>query len=129
MSKKLTQLIVGGAVCPPTTHDCYQAYEVELKELLSMADASMTEEVVGLAWRIVYSYDRMSDETYTALRTALRGGGVKQVSFLPNDTGTELLGGEFFVESITQPTLQFFVGGKPVWHNFGFVLREVTPHD
>lgn len=129
MSKKPTQLIVSDVACPPTTRDRYQAYELELKELLTMADFSMTEEVVGLAWRIVYSYDRMSDETYKALRSVLRGGGVKQVSFLPNDTSTELQAGEFLVESITQPTLQFFVDGKPVWHNFGFVLREETPHD
>jgi hypothetical protein len=129
MSKKLTQLIVNDVACPPTTRDRYQAYEMELKELLTMADNSVSEEVVGLAWRVIYSYDRMSDETYTALRAALRGGGVKRVSFLPNDTGTQLLSGEFLVESITQPTMQFFVGGKPVWHNLGFVLREVAPHD
>lgn len=127
--KKFPQVIINDVVCPPTTRDRYQAYELELKEILTMADNSISEEVVGLAWRVVYSYDRMSDETYKALRAALRGGGVKQVSFLPNDTSTALIAGEFLVESITHPTQQFFVNEKPVWHNFGFVLREVAPHD
>lgn len=128
MSKPV-QLIINDVVVPTTTRDRYQCYEIELKEVQTMADFSMTEDVGGLAWRIVYSYDKMPDATYQALRRALRGGGIKRVSFLPDDGSSELINGEFLVESISPATLQFYLNGVPRWHNYGFVLREVTPHD
>lgn len=125
---KMTQLIVDGVVCPPTTRGRYYSYPEELKELLTMADGTMVEEVVGVIQRISYSYDQLPDETYAALLAAVRGGGVKVVNYLPDDGSTELVTGKFLVESIAQPTLSFFLGGKPRWHNFGFTLREAEPH-
>ena len=37
--------------------------------------------------------------------------------------------GTFLVDSITQPTFAFSKGGVGLWHNVGFTLREVKPHD
>lgn len=125
---KPTQLIINGVRCPGTTRDRYQSYPEEQKELLTMADRTMVEEVVGIVQRISYSYDKMPDATYKALLSAVRGGGVKTVSYLPDDTSTELVTSDFLVESITQPTLQFYRDGLPRWHNFGFTLREVRSH-
>lgn len=125
---KPTQLIINGVRCPATTRDLYQSYPEDQKELLTMADRTMVEEVVGVVQRISYSYDKMDDDTYKALLAALRGGGVKTVSYLPDDTSTELVTSRFLVTSISQPSLQFYIDGKPRWHNFGFTLREAEPH-
>lgn len=125
---KPTQLIINGVRCPGTTRDRYASYPETLRESLTMCDGTMVEEVVGIVQRISYSYDKMPDATYKALLSAVRGGGVKTVSYLPDDTSTELVTSDFLVESITQPTLQFYRDGLPRWHNFGFTLREVRPH-
>lgn len=128
MSNKPTQLIVEGVYCPCTTRDRYHSYPEEQRELLTMSDRTMVEEVVGVVQRISYSYDKMPDETYRALLAAIRGGGAKTVSYLPDTGDTELVTSQFLVESITQPTLQFYKDGIPRWHNFGFTLREAEPH-
>lgn len=128
MSNKPIQLIINDVRCPTTTRDRYQSYPQTLKETPAMADGTMTEEVVGIVQRISYVYDKMDDATYKALLTALRGGGVKTVSYLPDDGSTELVTSRFLVESITQPTLQFYLDGVPRWHNVGFTLREAEPH-
>lgn len=129
MSKKPTQLIIENVALPATTHDRYMSYPLDLKELLQMADGTQCEELVGVVQCIVYSYDKMPDETYRAVLKALRGGGAKTVAYLPDNSETgELVTGRFLVDSITQPTLQFYMDGQPRWHNFGFTLREAEPH-
>lgn len=125
---KPTQLIINEVLCPTTTRDRYLSYPETLRETLTMSDGTMVEEVVGIVQRISYSYDKMDDATFKQLLSAVRGGGVKTVSYLPDDTSTELVVSQFLVEDITQPTLQFYKGGVPRWHNFGFTLREVEPH-
>lgn len=127
MSKPI-QLIINDVRCPTTTRDRYYSYPQELKETLTMADGTMVEEVVGIVQRIGYSYDKMEDGVYRELLAAIRGGGVKTVSYLPDDTSTELVTSRFIVESITQPTLQFYLNQTPRWHNVGFTLREAEPH-
>lgn len=129
MSKKPTQLIIENVVLPATTHDRYLCYPQDIKELLQVADGTQCEEMVGTVQRIVYSYDKMPDETYRAVLRALRGGGEKTVAYLPDDSETgELVTSRFLVESITQPSLQFYLGESPRWHQLGFVLREAEPH-
>lgn len=127
MSKPI-QLIINDIRCPTTTRDRYQAPPIDYKELLQVADRSWTEEVVGTGTRIIYSYDKMDDSTYQQLLRVVRGGGVKTVSYLPDDGSSDLVTSRFLVESIQQPTLQFYLDGRPRWHNFGFVLREAEPH-
>lgn len=127
MSKPI-QLIVNNVLCPTTTRDRYLSYPDELRELLTMSDGTMVEEVVGVVQRISYSYDKMDDGTFKLLLAAIRGGGVKTVTYLPDDLSEELVTSRFLVESITQPTLQFYRDGVPRWHNFGFTLREAEPH-
>lgn len=127
MSKPV-QLIINGVTCPTTTQDRYSSYPDELRETLTMADGTMVEEIVGVVQRISYSYDKMPDETYKRLLSVIRGGGLKTVVYLPDDLSEELVTSRFLVESITQPTLQFYKNGVPRWHNFGFALREAEPH-
>lgn len=128
MSKPI-QLIINGVRCPTTTRDRYRSYEVEAKEVLQMADYSVTEEVVGLIQKIEYSYDKMSDELWQLLRAELYRRGPKTVSYLPDDGTVELVTSSFIVESITPPSLNFYMNGVPKWHNLAFTLREVAPHD
>ena len=125
---KPIQLIIDDIKCPTTTHDRYQSYPEQLRELLQMADGTVVEEVVGTVQRIRYSYDKMPDPIYKELSRAVRSGGLKAVSYLPDDGSVELVTGEFLVESIQQPTLQFYINKEPMWHNFGFTLREAKPH-
>ena len=127
MSKPI-QLIINDVRCPTTTRDRYHATPVDYKELLQMADRSWSEEVVGTGTRIVYSYDKMEDGTYQELLRVLRGGGVKKVSYLPDDGTTELRQSDFLVETLPNPTLQFYINQTPRWHNVAFTLIEVRPH-
>lgn len=128
MSKKPIQLIINDVRCPTTTRDRYHATPVDYKELLQMADRSWSEEVVGTSTRIVYSYDKMEDGTYQELLRVLRGGGVKTVSYLPDDGTTGLVTSQFLVETLPNPTLQFYINQTPRWHNVAFTLIEVRPH-
>ena len=124
---KIVELIVNGVLFPTSTHDNYSAYEVDKKEILEMADRSVTEELIGQVWKIEYWYDYMGVEKMRECLSVLRGGGVKTVSFLP-DSSDELIASEFLVESLTAPSLAFFRGGQGKWHKISFVLREVEPH-
>ena len=58
----------------------------------------------------------------------LRGNTAFPVVYLPDDSD-EMVSGTFLVDSITQPTFAFSRAGVGLWHNVGFTLREVTPHD
>ena len=82
----------------------------------------------GHVQMIEYSYDYMGNELMRAVLGILRGGTSFPVAYLP-DEGDELVTGMFLTESITQPTFAFSRSGVPYWHNFGFTLREVKPHD
>ncbi len=126
MSKPI-QLIINGVLLPTTTHDRYKCYEEDLKEQIKMISGRIVEEVQGTVQKIAYSYDYMGDAKCREVLQALRGRGVKTVSYLPDD-GDELRTSTFLVESITQPTLAFFDGGVAKWHNLAFSLREVRPH-
>ena len=77
---------------------------------------------------ITYSYDYMGNELMRQLFEVLRSGQSFPVSFLP-DEDDELATSIFLCESMTNPTFAFSRGGKPYWHNIGFTLREVVPHD
>lgn len=121
------ELIVNDTLFPTSTHDNYSAYEVDLKEVLNMADGSVSEELVGQVWRIEYAYDYMGMEKLRECLGVLRGGGVKTVSFTPDDSD-ELVTSQFLVESLTAPSLAFVRKSQGKWHNISFVLREVRPH-
>ena len=58
----------------------------------------------------------------------LRSGKPFQAIFLPDDADAKITA-TVFVESLTQPTFAFTSHGVPRWHNVGFTLREVRPHD
>lgn len=122
------ELIVNNTLFPTSTHDNYSAYEVDVKEILEMADRSITEEVAGKIWMIEYRYDYMGELKLRECLNVLRGGGVKTVSFIP-DNSDELQTSEFLVQSLTAPSLAFVRNNIGKWHNLAFVLREVRPHD
>ena len=126
MSKPI-QLIIDGVVFPTTTHDRYRSYPDKLKQQVDMISGRRTEEVRGDVQIINYSYDYMGDDKLREALGVLRKRGVKTVSYLPDD-GNDLVTSTFLVESITVPTLVFYVNGVPKWHNLAFTLREVKPH-
>lgn len=126
MSKPI-QLIINDVLVPTITRDRYRSYPSKLRMQIDMISGRRTEEERGDVQIIEYSYDKMDDATYRAVMAALRSSGTKTVSYLP-DNGDELRTSQFLVQSITQPSLSFYIGGVPKWHNFGFVLREVKPH-
>lgn len=121
------ELIVNDTLFPTSTYDNYSAYEVDLKEVLNMANGSISEELVGQVWRIEYSYDYMGVAKLRECLGVLRGGGVKTVSFMPDDSD-ELVTSKFLVESLTAPSLAFVRKNQGKWHKISFVLREVDPH-
>lgn len=121
------QLIIDDVALPTATHDRYQAYPEDLTVDVQMISGREPQEARGTVWRIVYSYDYMGDDKCREVLGVLRRSGPKTVTFLP-DNSDKLVTSKFKVTSITNPTLAFFKGGVPKWHNFGFVLREVKPH-
>ena len=124
----MTQLIINGILLPETSRDKYQCYPGELSVNVEMISGRTVREVRGHVQYIVWSYDYMGNELWRQLAQVLRSNTSITVAYLPDD-GDELISGEFLVESITQPTFAFSRGGVGLWHNVGFTLREVRPHD
>ena len=124
----MTQLIINGILLPETSRDKYQCYPGELSVNVEMISGRTVREVRGHVQYIVWSYDYMGNELWRQLAQVLRSNTSLTVAYLPDD-GDDLVSGEFLVESITQPTFAFSRGGVGLWHNVGFTLREVRPHD
>ena len=80
------------------------------------------------SWGRSYPDLRFRKRKSTKLLRVLRGGGVKTVSYLPDDGTTELVTSQFLVETLPNPTLQFYINQTPRWHNVAFTLIEVRPH-
>lgn len=125
----MTQLIINNSITLPyASGGKYAAWEEPLSVQLDMISGRRVEEQRGLVWRIRYQYDYMGNALMRQLLTALRGGGILNVQFLP-DTGDTLLTSTFLRESMTEPTFAFGRDGIGYWHGVEFELREVSPHD
>lgn len=125
----MTQLIINNNIyLPETSHDKYQCYLNSLSTQLDMISGRRVLEQRGLVYMITYSYDYMGNDLMRQLFEVLRSGQAFPVAFLP-DGSDELSTSLFFCDSITNPSFAFSRGGTPFWHNIGFTLREVTPHD
>ena len=125
----MIQVILNGQVeLPETSRDKYKCYPATLSQQVDMISGRRVLEERGHVQMIEYSYDYMGNELMRAVLGILRGGTSFPVAYLP-DEGDTLVTGMFLTESITQPTFAFSRSGVPYWHNFGFTLREVKPHD
>lgn len=124
----MTQLVINGIVLPETTRDKYSCYPEQLSRQIDMISGRRVNEYRGSVYKISYTYDYMGNELARQVLSVLRSGNSFPVSFLSDEEDT-MLTGTFLTESITSPTFAFSKGGKPYWHNFSFVLREVKPHD
>ena len=124
----MIQLIVNGIYLPETSKDKYQCYPGELSVNVEMISGRTVREVRGHVQMITWSYDYMGNTLWRQLAAVLRGNTAFPVSYLPDDSDATATG-TFLVDSITQPTFAFSKGGVGLWHNVGFTLREVTPHD
>lgn len=124
----MTQLIVNGIYLPETSKDKYQCYPGELSVNVEMISGRTVREVRGHVQMITWSYDYMGNTLWRQLAAVLRGNTSFPVVYLPDDSDT-MVSGTFLVDSITQPTFAFPKGGVGLWHNVGFTLREVKPHD
>lgn len=125
----MTQLIINNSIyLPQTSRDKYQCYLSPLSTQLDMISGRRVSERRGLVYIITYSYDYMGNDLMRQLFEVLRSGQAFSVSFLP-DGFDELSTSRFLCDSMTNPTFAFSRGGLPLWHNIGFTLREVMPHD
>jgi len=124
----MTQLILNGTRLPQTSNDKYSSRPEQLGEQLVMISGRMVTEIRGIVQVISYGYDKMPDDTYRALLTALRSQAAIDVTYLPDDSDT-MATGKFICTQFPTPTFAFAKSGKAVWHNVAFKLREVKPHD
>ena len=125
----MTQIILNGQVAlPETSRDKYRCYPATRGQQVEMISGRMVLEERGHVQMVEYSYDYMGNGLMRQVLGILRSGKSFPVAYLP-DEGDSLVTGQFLTESITQPTYAFSRGGIPYWHNFGFTLREVKPHD
>ena len=125
----IVQVILEGVALPETIGDKYICYEEELSTSLVMAAGNMVKEIKdpGHVWVATYSFDWLDNETYQKAKAVLRSGDAFNAAVLPDNSDT-MVSSRFFCTSYTPPTFAFSEGGKPVWHNLGFTLREVEPH-
>ena len=125
----MTQLILNNTiVLPETSADKYRCYPAQLTQSIDMISGRRAVEVRGNVQMIEYAYDYMGNDLLRQVLAVLRGQTSFTVSYLSDETDT-LRTGTFLTEAITQPAFAFSKAGLPYWHNFGFTLREVTPHD
>lgn len=125
----MTQLILAGSiVLPETSQDKYKCYASTLSQQVDMISGRRVLEERGRVQMIEYSYDYMGNDLMRQVLTVLRSGQAFSVAYLP-DEGDQMVSSSFLTESITDPVFAFSKSGKPFWHNFSFVLREVSPHD
>lgn len=127
----MTQLILNGILLPQTSFDRYAAWEEVLTRQVTMISGRQVVEAIGTRnriWRLRWSYDYLDNETTRQVLSVLRQGGPVPADFLP-DNGDALIPGVFLVSSVTQPTFLIDDGGRPVWHELAFELREERPHD
>ena len=124
----MTQLIINGIYLPETSRDKDQCYPEELSVNVAMISGRTVREVRGHVQMISWSYDYMGNDQWRQLAAVLRSGSAFPVVYLPDDSD-EMVSGTFLTETVTQPTFAFSRGGVGLWHNVGFTLREVSPHD
>ena len=125
----MTQLILNSNLAlPETSWDKYRCYPATLSQQVDMISGRRVLEVRGHVQMIDYSYDYMGNALMRQVLEILRGEASFPVAYLP-DNGDTLVSGIFLLESLTDPSYAFDRYGVPYWHNFGFTLREVKPHD
>ncbi len=122
----MTQLILNGTRLPQTSNDKYSSRPEQLGEQIEMISGRIVTEIRGIVQVISYSYDKMPDDTYRALLTALRSQAAIDVVYLPDDSDT-MATGKFICTEFPTPTFAFAKGSKAVWHNVAFTLRQVKP--
>ena len=125
----MTQIVLNGSiVLPETSRDQYLCYPATLSQQVDMISGRRVLEERGHVQMIEYAYDYIGNDLMRQVLAVLRSGQSFPVAYLP-DEGNALVSGVFLTESITQPSMAFSKSGIPYWHNFGFTLREVKPHD
>ena len=125
----VNQLILSGIYLPESKYDKFSCWEEPLVVSVDMISGRRVQEIRGgKIWRASYSFDSMGTDKLRQVLAVLRSGGAFPAVVLP-DTSDEMVSSRFVLEDITQPTYAFSVGGKGVWHNIAFTLREEAPHD
>lgn len=128
----MTQMIIGSTALPEQDNDVYAAWEDPLVTTVEMISGRVVQEVRGRGdrykvWRARNAFDWLDDATWQAVYPYLKGGKPFSAFVLPPN-GTELVGGTFLVESLTDPSFAFEDNGEAVWHGLAFQIREVSPH-
>ena len=125
----MTQLILNNTiVLPEVSMDKYKCWPELLSTQVDMISGRRVLEIRGTVQKIFWSYDYLDDALCRDILAVLRSGAPFPAAYLPDD-GDDLILSSFLTESLTNPTFAFSDGGKAYWHNIGFTLREVEPHD
>lgn len=124
----MIQLILEGIALPENKKSKYRCYPSELSQKVDMISGRRVHEIRGNVQMIEWSYGYLELDFGSKVLAVLRSGKPINVAYLPDDS-TELVSGEFWVESIKAPKFAFSVDGVPFWHDLSFTLREVKPHD
>lgn len=125
-------MILGSVTLPEQDNDQYAAWEDVLTTSVEMISGRVVQEVRGRGdrykvWRARIAFDYLEDEVFQAVYPMLKSGKAFSAFVLPPN-GTELVGGSFLVESLTDPSFAFDDGGEAVWRGLAFQIREVSPH-
>lgn len=138
----MTQVIldVGGynIALPESKKGGYRAWAEDLSTEVMMVSGRRTLEVRGEVYRAAYQYGYFTDEEKNKVIAACRKGKktpIECVILLPDG---ESFSGSFFVVALNEPKFMWSnVTGRdgegnvlyqPMWADFSFELREVSPH-
>lgn len=127
----VSQIILGspGIYLPESSHDRFSCWEEPQVVTATMISGRIVQEVRGgKLWWARYEFDSMGTALLRQVLAVLTSGAPFDAAVLPDDRD-ELVSSRFVLDEITHPTYAFSVGGKGVWHNLSFTIREERPHD
>ena len=121
-------LVIGGWPLPSVDGDNYRCWEDDGVVKVEMISRRVVQEVRGgKVWWVSYSCDYLPDAELRPVLAVLRSGAPFIATVLP-DNSDETVTSTFLADSLTEPKVLAFDGGKPVWHGLAFTLREERPH-
>lgn len=123
------QLILNNTiVLPQSNRDRFSCWEEPLSVTVDMISGRQVIESRGKIWKASYSFDYMGNDLLRQVLAVLRSGAPFPALVMP-DNQDAMVSSMFICDSIIQPTWAFEKGGKGLWHNVAFTIREEEPHD
>jgi len=122
----MTQLILNGTYMPYSSNGNYYCHEEPLYKQLTMISGRVVTEMRGKVWTAHYEYDHLPDDIWRAISPALIAKTPVPCAMI-SDTSDEMVTATMICTDMSYPKFAFDSGGKAMWHDIAFTLREERP--